>query len=254
MTEQGPQTALVTGAGKRIGREIALDLGRAGWRVAVHYGSSAAGAEDAAATIRDAGGTAATFAADLADAAAVGLLVARVARDMGPVTCLINNASMFERDNPRTLTPETWDRHMAVNLRAPMLLAQGILAELPVRMKGAVINIIDQRVWNLTGDFTSYTISKFGLWGLTQTLARALAPDIRVNAIGPGPTLPSVRQNDDDFAGQWQSTPLKRPVDPAEICHGVRFILDAPAMTGQMIALDSGQHLGLGFVDDAVAG
>ncbi|MBI1985320.1 MAG: SDR family oxidoreductase, partial [Rhodospirillales bacterium] len=163
---------------------------------------------------------------------------------VGPLDCLVNNASVFKEDNPRTATRETWDAHMQVNVRAPFLLTQAFAAQLPKRTEGHVINLIDQRVWNVTPYFTSYTVSKVALWGLTQNLALALAPGIRVNAIGPGPTLPSVHQTEEQFRRQWSKLPLQRRVDPEEICRAVRFLLDAPPVTGQMIVLDGGQHLG----------
>lgn len=244
-------TVLVTGAARRIGRALAENLAAAGWRIAIHCNKSVADADAVAAKIKADGGECAVIAADLADPAAVSDLVARAAEKLGPVSCLINNASLFEHDQVETVTPETWDAHMGVNLRAPFFLSQAFARDLPTGAAGAIINIIDQRVWNLGADFTSYTLSKYGLWGMTQILARSLAPHVRVNAIGPGPTLASHRQSHQDFERQWKSTPLGRPVEAAEICRAVRFILDAPAMTGQMIALDSGQHLGQGFVDDA---
>ncbi|MEQ8227395.1 MAG: SDR family oxidoreductase [Rhodospirillales bacterium] len=238
------ETALITGAARRIGRALALDLATAGWRVAVHYNGSRDDAEAVAAEIKAAGGHAAAFAADLADEAQTAALLPAVAAALGPVTCLVNNASVFEKDLPDSVTRESWDRHMEVNLRAPFVLTQALAAELPAGTAGAVVNILDQRVINLRGDFTSYTLSKYGLWGLTQMLARGLAPNIRVNAIAPGPTLASHRQTPDQFADQWQATPLERPVDLQDICRALRFVLDAEALTGQIIALDSGQHMG----------
>ena len=244
MTGERPPCALVTGAGKRIGRAIARDLAAHGWAVAVHYNASADAAMETVAMIRAAGGRAEAVAADLTDENASAALVDAAARAVGPLICLVNNAAIFEYDDPATATRESWDRHLQVNLRAPFVLTQHFAARLPEHGTGAVVNMIDQRVWNLTGSFTSYTVSKAGLWALTQSLALALAPRIRVNAIGPGPTLPSPRQTERHFARQWKSLPLERRVTPEEICHAVRFILDAPAMTGQMIALDGGQHLG----------
>jgi NAD(P)-dependent dehydrogenase (short-subunit alcohol dehydrogenase family) len=247
-----PETALITGAAQRIGRAMALDLADAGWRVAVHYNGSKSKADAVVAEITAKGGQAAAFQADLADEAATADLIPRAAKGLGPVTLLVNNASLFELDMPDTVTQGSWDAHMSVNLRAPFVLTQAFAAHLPDGAAGNVVNIVDQRVLNLRGDFTSYTLSKYGLWGLTQMLARALAPRVRVNAIGPGPTLPSPRQTDDQFAAQWRATPLGRPVDPQDICRALRFILDAPALTGQIIALDSGQHMGAAW-DNASA-
>ncbi|MAN80307.1 MAG: short chain dehydrogenase [Rhodospirillaceae bacterium] len=247
-----PETALITGAAHRIGRAMALDLADAGWRVAVHYNGSRAGAEALVAEITAKGGRAAALKADLADEDATAGLIPAAAEVLGPVTLVVNNASLFELDMPDTVTRDSWDAHMGVNLRAPFVLTQAFAARLPADAEGNVVNIVDQRVLNLRGDFTSYTLSKYGLWGLTQMLARALAPRIRVNAIGPGPTLPSPRQSDEQFAAQWQATPLGRPVDLQDICGALRFILDAPAYTGQIIALDSGQHMGAAW-DNAPA-
>ncbi|RMD62308.1 MAG: SDR family oxidoreductase [Alphaproteobacteria bacterium] len=239
-----PRAALVTGAARRVGRAIALDLARHGWAVAVHYRTSAA---DAAATVADieaAGGRALALQADLADEADVETLVPRAVAALGPLGCLVNNASTFEMDTIETATRESWDRHIEPNLRAPLVLSQAFARALPMPDGGVIINLIDQRVWNLTPYFLSYTVSKAGLWTLTRTLALALAPRIRVNGIGPGPTLPSARQSDEQFARQCAAMPLGRGTSPAEICRAVRFILETPSLTGQMIALDGGQHLG----------
>lgn len=247
-----PETALITGAAQRIGRAMALDLADAGWRIAVHYNGSRAAAEALVAEITAKGGRAVAVQADLADENATARLIPAATETLGPVTLLVNNASLFERDMPDTVTRESWDAHMEINLRAPFVLTQAFARHLPKGAEGNVVNIVDQRVMNLRGDFTSYTLSKYGLWGLTQMLARALAPDVRVNAIGPGPTLPSPRQTDDQFAAQWRATPLERPVDTHDICRALRFILDARAFTGQIIALDSGQHMGAAW-DNAPA-
>jgi NAD(P)-dependent dehydrogenase (short-subunit alcohol dehydrogenase family) len=159
------------------------------------------------------------------------------------VTCLVNNASVFDHDDIATVTPEGWEEHIAVNLRAPLFLSQLFAAALPAERDGAIVNLIDQRVRNLTPHFFSYTISKAGLWTATRTLAQALAPRIRVNAVSPGPTLPNVRQRQEDFARESSATLLGRGPEPEEIAAAVRFILDAPSLTGQMITLDGGQHL-----------
>ena len=235
---------LITGAARRIGRAIALDLAADGWHVAVHYRRSREDAEALAAGIVAAGGKAAAVPGDLADAADVARLVPRAAEALGAApTCLINNASEFLLDSISSLTAETWDTHLDINLKAPVFLTQALARHLPDGVSGNVINIIDQRVWNLTPEFFSYTISKAGLWTATQTLAQALAPRIRVNAIGPGPVLQSVHQTPQDFAAEQESTLLKRGPSPEEIANAVRFILATPSMTGQMIALDAGQHL-----------
>ena len=245
MNELRP-VALVTGAARRVGRAVAVDLAAAGWAVAVHYNTAEIDARETVGMIESAGGRAVALGANLAREEEVESLMPQAVAALGQITLLVNNASVFEDDTVDTATRESWDFHMAVNLRAPFVLTQALRRQLPEDRSGNVINILDQRVWNLTPYFTSYTVSKAGLWALTQTLALALAPGIRVNAIGPGPTLPSSRQSDAQFRRQWSTIPLARPTAPTEIAQAVRFIIDAPAMTGQMIALDGGQHLAWG--------
>jgi len=236
-------TVLITGSARRIGRAVALDLARAGWKVCVHYRRSAEDAAALVAEIERLGGTAAAVAADLASDADVARLVPRCGEVLGAPVCLINNASEFQVDTVATTTPATWDTHLDINLRAPVFLAQSLFLNLPQGASGNVINIIDQRVWKLTPDFFSYTISKAGLWTATRTLAQALAPRVRVNAIGPGPVLKSIHQTDAEFAREAASTLLGRGPSPEEIAAAVGFILASPSLTGQMIALDGGQHL-----------
>lgn len=236
-------TVLITGAARRIGRAIALDLASHGWRVGIHYRGSRAEAVQLADEIRSRGGAAEAIAADLKSADDVASLIPRCKEALGAPTCLINNASEFLLDTVTSMTAKTWDTHLDINLKAPVFLARSLVLNLPDGVEGNVINIIDQRVWKLTPDFFSYTISKAGLWTATRTLAQALAPRVRVNAIGPGPVLRSIHQTDADFANEQRSTLLKRGPTPEEIAAAVRFILDAPTMTGQMIALDGGQHL-----------
>jgi NAD(P)-dependent dehydrogenase (short-subunit alcohol dehydrogenase family) len=239
-----PRAALVTGAARRIGRAIALDLAREGWAVAAHYNASAEAAAETVAAIESAGGRAVALRADLAREAETAALVPRAVEAIGPLGCLVNSASAFEMDTAETATRESWDRHVETNLRAPFVLAQAFARALPADAGGAVINLLDERVWNLTPYFLSYTLSKSGLWTLTRTLALALAPRIRVNGIGPGPALASARQSPEQFARQCAIMPLGRGTTPEEICAAVRFLLAAKAVTGQMIALDGGQHLG----------
>ncbi len=244
MSESSPGTALITGAAHRIGRAIALDLARHGRAVALHYHRSDAAATALAREIEAGGGRARAVAADLADEAETSGLVARAAAALGEVDCLINNAAAFEPDTAETATRESWDLHMETNLRAPFVLMQQMAGALPEGRPGNIINLLDERVWNLTPNFVSYTLSKVGLWALTRTMAMALAPAVRVNAIGPGAALPSARQSPEQFARQVAAAPLGRGTSPEEICAAVRFILAAPALTGQMIALDGGKHLG----------
>lgn len=243
-TDGAPGVALVTGAARRIGRAIATDLGSGGWAVAVHHRSSRKDAEATAARIEAQGGRAAVLDADLADEDQAAGLVERAGAALGPVTCLVNNASVFTHDSVETATRQSWDLHLATNLRGPFVLMQHFAAALPVGQAGNIINLLDQRVWNLTAEFVSYTVAKAGLWTLTQTMALALAPRIRVNGIGPGPVLPSRDQAEAQFAAQLAATPLGAATEVEAIAAAVRFILASPTLTGQMIALDSGQHLG----------
>lgn len=243
MTDPFARNVLITGGAKRIGRAIALGLAKDGWGVAVHHRRSPDAAEETVQQIVEAGGRAHAVQADLVEVSSLSPLIEQTAAKLGPLTALINNASLFADDDLDSLTPESWAAHMDTNLRAPLFLAQAFARQLPESSSGNIINIIDQRVWRLTPRFLSYTASKAGLWTLTQTLAQALAPKIRVNGIGPGPTLSNDRQSNADFEAQAASTLLQRQISTEEICTAVRFILASPAMTGQMIALDSGQHL-----------
>lgn len=233
---------------------MALYLADRGHDVAVHYASSAEGAEEVAGLIREKGRQAVTLQADLlAEEESSGLLPRAAEALGGPITCLVNNASIFEYDSITSATRESWDRHIDSNLRAPFLLtqamaAQGLEAEQDAngepRARGLILNMVDQRVRKLTPEFMTYTLAKVGLWTLTQTTARALAPAIRVNAIGPGPTLQGARQSDEHFAKQRQSTVLGRGSDPEGIVAALGYFLDSPSVTGQLLCVDGGQHLG----------
>lgn len=247
--------ALITGAGKRLGREIALYLAGRGLDVAVHYNSSADEAEEVAALCREAGVSAVTVGADLTLENDMQALVPRAAEGLGgPLTVLVNSASIFEHDTIETGTRESWDRHLESNLRAPFVLTQHFAAQAPDPEVGGewneptaralIVNMIDQRVRKLTPHFASYTIAKVGLWALTQTSAQALAPAVRVNAIGPGPTMQGARQSRDHFAAQRANTILERGAAPSDVTHAVGYFLDAPSVTGQLICVDGGQHLG----------
>jgi NAD(P)-dependent dehydrogenase (short-subunit alcohol dehydrogenase family) len=238
-----PRAALVTGGARRLGRAIALELAQQGFDIAIHCGTSVAAAEETRGLIEALGRRAVILPADLADETAVERLLPAAVAQLGPIGVLVNNASRFDRDSWHDVTRETWDGHMEANLRAPFVLTQAFAKALPADAEGVVVNMIDQRVWSLTQHFVSYTISKAGLWALTQTMALALAPRIRVNAIGPGPALPSPRQSEAQFARQSASVPLGHGTDADEVARAVIAILSLPAMTGQMIALDGGQHL-----------
>jgi NAD(P)-dependent dehydrogenase (short-subunit alcohol dehydrogenase family) len=238
-----PSTVLITGAAQRIGRALALAFAADGWRIGLHCNSSRRQAEELAAEIAQVGGKAAVLPGDLANFADVDRLVPACTAALGPPTCLINNASTFVFDDIASLDPEVWDRQLAVNLKAPVFLARAFATALPEGASGNIVNIVDQRVWKPTPRFFSYAASKAALWNVTRTLAQALAPRIRVNAIGPGPVLKSALQTDEEFRRQCEATILHRGTTPDEIAAAIRFILAAPAMTGQMIALDGGQHL-----------
>ena len=246
--------ALVTGAGKRLGRAMALYLAGRGFDVALHYGDSGKETEAVAAEIHALGRKAVPLQADFLYEAQVQALFPRAVEALGgPVACLVNNASIFEYDTVQSATRESWDRHLESNLRAPFVLTQAMAGQglKPGRnargeqvAAGLVVNMIDQRVKKLTPEFMTYTIAKMGLWAMTRTTAQALAPAIRVNAIGPGPTLQGARQSADHFARQRAATVLERGADPEDITAALGYFLDAPAVTGQLLCVDGGQHLG----------
>jgi NAD(P)-dependent dehydrogenase (short-subunit alcohol dehydrogenase family) len=236
-------TVLITGAGLRLGRAIALDLAQRGWRIGVHYHASATAARQLVDDIAAMGGQAAALQADLARLEDLAPLVEACAERLGPVTCLINNAACFEWDSAETVDAETWAMHLDVNLRAPVFLTQTFARLLPEGVQANVINLIDQKVWRLDPAYFSYTIAKSALWTATQTLAQALAPQIRVNAIAPGPVLPNRDQTEAEFERECRATLLRRVVSVDDVTSAVRFLLETPSITGQMIALDGGQHL-----------
>jgi NAD(P)-dependent dehydrogenase (short-subunit alcohol dehydrogenase family) len=237
------KTALITGAAKRVGHAIALELASAGYDIAIHYRHSHGEAEALAREIAALGRRTALVRADLEDEAAVETILPAAIAELGPVNVLVNNASLFERDEALDVTRAGWDRNMAVNLRAPFVLIQQFARLLPADMDGAVVNMLDQTVWNVTPHFVSYTVAKAALWTLTQTMALALAPRIRVNGIGPGPVLPNERQSPEQFKAHWSSLPLQRQIYPADVARTARFLVESPALTGQMITVDGGEHL-----------
>ena len=240
---QGAGTVLITGAGRRVGRYLALGLADDGWDVAVHYNQSSEPAETVAAEIRAKGRRAAAVGADLADAGATADLMPATVAALGPITALVNNASIFERDTLTTMDRDSFDSHIGVNLAAPVFLAQAFAAQLPADASGAIVNVIDHKVLRLTPPYFSYTISKAGLWAATRLLAMALRPQIRVNGVGPGLTLPSGGQTDAEFEAMHARTPLKVGTTEADVLAAVRYLLAAPTVTGQMIAVDGGSHL-----------
>ena len=238
-----PKVALVTGSGKRLGRAIAEDLAAHGFAVALHANGALEAAEGHAKDLRSQGKQAIALGADFGNISEIETLIARTTAEFGPVGLLVNNASVFEDDTAVDFDAAVFDRHFHVHVRAPAILSGALVRELPQDRSGLIVNIIDQRVLALKPTFFSYTLSKSTLWTATKTLAQAFAPRVRVNAIGPGPTLISERQRPEDFEAQIDSLPLKRGPSLDEFGRTIRFLFDTPSITGQMIALDGGQHL-----------
>ena len=232
--------ALVTVGGRRIGREICLTLARAGFDVAIHHHASGEDARTLADEIAGLGRRACLLQADLTDEAKVRALAPAAVEALGPLTVLVNNASVFEDDRVGGLTRDSWDRHIETNLRAPLVLAEAFAAQ---TVEGVIINLLDQKVLKPDPRFFSYSLSRNGLWWATQTLAQALAPGIRVNGVGPGPTLPSIHQTPEEFAAEARGTLLQTPGSPQAVAEAVLWLIDARMVTGQMIAVDGGQHL-----------
>ena len=236
--------ALVTGAARRIGRQIALRLAKEGYGLVLHYGSSRQSAEELAREIADAGGQAIFLRADLSDPEAATAMIAAAAGELGPVNLLVNSAAIFQDDAIEALDLALWRRQFAVNVEAPVFLAAAFARNLLGDREGAIVNIIDQRVLRLTPQHLSYTLSKSTLWTATQTLAQALAPRIRVNAVAPGPTYPNPHDGESGLAREAAGVLLQRRVEGAEIAEAVAYLAKARNVTGQLIAVDSGQHLG----------
>ncbi len=235
---------MVTGGARRIGRAIVEALSAKGYAVVIHCNASRTEADVLADRLHASGGQAAVVQADLALPDPVAGLMAEAAKPFGPVSLLVNNASLFIADTLQTIDVPTWNRQFSVNIRAPSVLAGTMATALPADRRGAIINIIDQRVWKLTPEFYSYTLSKSALWAATRTMAQTLAPRIRVNAVGPGPTLGNVHDGETGVQHEAAGVPLQRKVDPREIADAVLYLAEAESVTGQMIAVDGGQHIG----------
>jgi NAD(P)-dependent dehydrogenase (short-subunit alcohol dehydrogenase family) len=236
--------ALVTGGAKRIGAAIVEALVEKNFAVIIHFQNSEAEAKALAERIIAKGGKATTLRGDLANPDAVSGMMMEAAKAFGPVTLLVNNASSFLADTLHTIDVLQWNRQFSINIRAPSVLAKDFAAQLPKDISGSIINIIDQRVWKLTPEFYSYTLSKAAMWTATQTMAQTLAPRIRVNAVGPGPTLGNLHDGETGVNKEAAGTLLGERVDPNEIAAAVVYLASAKHVTGQMIAVDSGQHLG----------
>jgi NAD(P)-dependent dehydrogenase (short-subunit alcohol dehydrogenase family) len=239
-----PGTALVTGAAKRIGAAIARDLSAHGFSVAIHCNRSIAEANTFADELRGAGAKVAVVRGDLSDEKALARIVLEAASALGPLTLLVNNASVFLKDRFGALDKDTWRMQFDVNLRAPVFMAEAFAAQLPSHAEGNIVNMIDQRVLKLTPEMPSYTLTKTALWTATQTLAQALAPRIRVNGIGPGPTFPNPYAADGGMTKEISGIALKRVVDVSDFGRAIRFIVETRSITGQLLLLDSGQHIG----------
>ena len=243
MVEAARGAALVTGGARRIGRALVQACAEAGFDVAIHCRQVDDDAQAAAAAVRAKGRRTALLPCDLRRESASVALVGEAEAELGPVTLLVNCASVFDDDAFATQNRASWDAHMETNLRAPLVLSQVFARRLPADREGLIVNILDQRVWNPTPHFFSYSLSKAALWDATRMMALALAPRIRVNGIGPGPTLANVYQSPEDFAREAATVPLRRPATTGEIAQALRYLIDAPSVTGQMIAVDGGQHL-----------
>lgn len=237
------KSVLVTGAAKRLGRAIALHLADSGWAVAVHYNNSQAEAEETVAALHLKGVHAAAINADLTLEDDTERLIARARLAVGPLTALVNNASVFENDTIATMTRQSWDKHIEANLRAPLVLSRDFAEQLPEGQEGVIVNLLDQRLLKPNPQFLSYGVSRAGLHWLTVTLAQAMGPRIRVNGVAPGPTLRNERQSEAHFKRQQESTILGRGATPDDVARAVAYLMEARAVTGQLIAVDGGQHL-----------
>lgn len=242
-SETQHRAALVTGSARRIGKAIAKGLAADGWDVAVHYNRSGGEASRLVDELQSFGVRAAAVQCDLADCAAVSGLIAECARHLGPLNCLVNNASLFEFDDPAGFDPDTWDKHAAINLRAPLLLVRQFAAQVPPHAVGCVVNMLDQKVFNLNPDFFSYTLTRIAMEGATRMLAMSLAPRVRVCGIAPGITLVSGDQTPQGFERAHTHAPLGHSSDVEDIVEAVRYAIRAKSMTGHTLVVDGGQHL-----------
>ena len=237
------QTAFITGSSARVGRAIAFHLAKLGFDIALHYRTSKEAAEETASTIRAMGRRAALVQGDLTDAKRTAALIQEVGKALGGITCLINNASLFEKDVLDNFTHETMDAHFAVHAEAPLQLIRDFVNQLPKGATGNIINLTDGMIgWSMSDTFLTYTLSKMTLWNITQLLARELAPRIRINAIAPGPTIPGAQDKPEPFSKLEKILPLKHVSNPQEVCDAVEYILKAQSVTGQMIQLGGGIH------------
>ena len=244
MSKKAIGVALITGGAKRIGRALAISLAEYGYDIAVHYRSSRDDADSVAEEIKRHNRKVHLVNADLSNEKETSAIIEDASRTLGPLSLLVNSASMFENDDIETMTRRSWDIHMEANLRAPAKLSQDFVAQSQPGANNLILNIIDQRVWKLTPQFLSYTTTKAALLTLTKTLAQGLGPmGVRVNGIGPGPILKNARQSNEDWRKQNEATILGRGATPNDIVHAAKFLIEARAVTGQMIAVDGGQHL-----------
>lgn len=237
------RAVLVTGSAKRIGKAIATGLAADGWNVAVHYNRSGNEAKQLVKELQSLGVAAAAVQCDLADSGAVIELIGECARTLGPLSCLVNNASLFEFDDPVEFDAALWERHAAINLSAPLLLVREFATQVPEETEGCVINMLDQKVFNLNPDFFSYTLTKVAMEGATRMLAMSLAPRVRVCAIAPGITLPSGAQTEHGFERAHTHAPLGHSSDTGDIVAAVRYLIGAKSITGHTLVVDGGQHL-----------
>lgn len=235
------KSVLITGAAKRIGKSIALSLADDGWNIALHYNTSKKEATETAKEIEEKGVKVALIKADLTNEKQTAKIIEKANKELGKISCLINNASIFHNDNISDFTSEPLDNHMKIHVYSPLTLSKDFAKQL--NGSGNIINILDYSVWSLPDKFLTYSISKSALWTATQMLAKQLAPNIRVNGIGPGQSLKNKHETTESFKNAYKVTPLKIDAKPQEICSAIKFIISSPSMTGQMIALDGGKHL-----------